>query len=220
MSRRASRALRYGMLTLALLLAVTARVVVESRSAWSFGEAARESGDLRAAIFHYRTSARWYAPLSPWPVRSLEALLDIGRKAESRGDDLVALEAYDAVRSATLGARSFYTPHEGYLRQANERLPAVMARAREVHPAGPRSTPADRPELEARFASDLQRDHAPAALPSVIAVLAFLGWVGVMVAGIWRSLPDEVGLRRGVALRWGAASAGLFGLWLSSLALV
>lgn len=211
---------RWGLLVGIVLLAVLVRVAVESRAAFVQGASARAEGDVEGAIFHFRASARFYAPMLPWPEEALDELLDIGRRAEERGDYVLALSAYDAVRAGTMGARSFYTPHADKLEAANARLPEVMARAREVHPTGPRSKPEDRPALEERFARAVATDHAPDPLLSTLAVLAFLGFVVSLLLGVWRSLPDEGVFLRRAALRWSLAAAGCFSAWLVLLAWV
>ena len=220
MSPAARRALVRTVAVVAVVLGgMTARALVESRAELVAGTTDLAAGDTDGAIFHLRSAGRWDTPGNPWSADAVAALLALGADAEAHDQWLVALEAYDAVRAASLGARSFYTPHAAALATANERLPAVMARAREIHPVGPRSTPEQRPELEARFRADLAKDRSPAPVPATLAVLCFAGWIGAMAAGIWRSIPDSGPLRRATAARWGGAALVLLAAWLGFLAM-
>ena len=221
MGRAAMRraVVRVALVALVVVGAMAVRALVESRAELAAGQAALQRGDEAAAVFHLRSAGRWVAPLNPWSAQAVQELLALGAAAEEREDWLAALDSYDAVRAASLGARSFYTPHADALAVANERLPSVMARAREVHPTGPRSGPEDRPALEARFREDVARDRSPKPLPATLAVLCFAAWIGAMTLGIWRSVPDAGPVRRTAALRWSAASAVLFAAWLTFLAL-
>ncbi|GMV38542.1 MAG: hypothetical protein AMXMBFR64_02580 [Myxococcales bacterium] len=209
---------RVALVALVVVAAMAARALVESHAALDAGRAALLRGDHPAALFHLRSAGRWVTPGNPWAADAVAELMALGAAAEQREDWLLALEAYDAVRAASLGARSFYTPHAAALAAANERLPAVLARAREVHPTGPRSSSEDRPALEARFREDVARDRSPKPVPATVAVLCFAAWIAAMATGVWRSVPGDGPVRRATALRWAAASAALFAAWLALLA--
>lgn len=234
-----SGASRWVVVVAVVLLTIVLRVGVESSTSFSRGEEAQAAGDLDAAVFHYRTAAQWYAPGAPWPRAALENLLAIGalsekaceecpRPCDSKGVSgcetpacsacVFAVHVHDSVRAGILGARSFYTPHADLLEEANARFPGVLARAREVHPNGPRSTPAEREALTARFAERVNVDHAPDPLLASISSLAFLAWIAAMLMAIWRGWPEAGRLSLPALIRWGSVSLVAFATWAWTLA--
>ena len=218
---------------------ITLRVCVESSTALSRGEEAQASDDLEAAVFHYRSAAQWYAPGAPWPRTALENLLEIASLSEKACEEcprpcdvdgvagcetpacsacVFAVHVHDSARAGILGARSFYTPHSDLLMRVNERFPGALARAREVHPNGPRSTPEQREALTARFAKRVAVDHGPDPLLASISSLAFLAWIIAMCLGIWRGWPEAGRVSRPALVRWGGISALAFATWVWTLA--
>ncbi|HMI92693.1 MAG TPA: hypothetical protein VK509_15060, partial [Polyangiales bacterium] len=103
------------------------RVVTSSASELRAGDGYRARGELEAALIHYRRSARWYAPGSPYHVEALGRLGQIGADAEQKGDVDLALAAYRAIRAAIMSTRSFYVPEAERLRAADERIAVLMA---------------------------------------------------------------------------------------------
>ncbi len=59
-----------------------------------------------AAVAHARAAAEASVPGSPWAGRGFRRLEWIGHEAEVRGDDVTALLAYGAIRTAALATRS------------------------------------------------------------------------------------------------------------------
>ncbi len=222
-----------------ILLTIVLRVGVESSTALSRGEEAQAAGDLDAAVFHYRSAAQWYAPGAPWPRAALENLLEVASLSEKACEDcprpcdaegvsgcetpacsacVFAVHVHDSARAGILGARSFYTPHSDLLEQVNARFPGVLARAREVHPNGPRSTPDQRAEWTRKFAERMAVDHAPDPLLASISSLAFLAWIIAMCMAIWRGWPQAGRLNSSALVRWGGVSLVAFVTWAWTLA--
>ena len=209
--------------TLAVLSAITGRVVCSSRAEWIAGrgaevralgqaDAAARGAGLDDAVVHYRRAARWYAPGSGYVTRSLDALARLGAAAERQGDLPRALEAHRAVRSAILGARSFYTPHRDRLAAANGAIARLSAAVQ-----GEKQGAEARARLEAWHLAALRRDTAPAVGWSVLAVLAFLGWVSAAFVFIYRAITPDDRLLTRPALIWGAVILACLLLWLLGL---
>jgi hypothetical protein len=209
--------------TLAVLAAITGRVVCSSRAEWTEGraeearalrqgDAARRAEALEAAIVHYRRAVRWYAPGNAYGVRALDALERIGRRAERQGDMPTALSAYRAIRSAILGARSVYTPHAERLGPANQRIAKLSAALQ----ASEQRT-VDPGQLEAWHLAQLRKDTAPSVGWSVLAVLAFLGWVAGAFLFVYRAITPDDRLVPRQALIWGGVILGNLLLWLLGL---
>lgn len=209
--------------TLAVLSAITGRVVCSSRSEWLAGrdaerralgqaDAAARGAGLDDALVHYRRAARWYAPGSGYVARSLDALARLGALAERQGDLPRALEAHRAIRSAILGARSFYTPHADRLAAANRHLARLSAAVQ-----GEKQGAEARAKLEAWHLAALRRDTAPSVGWSVLAVLGFLGWVSAAFVFIYRAITPEDQLLNRPALIWGGVILVCLLLWLLGL---
>ena len=209
--------------TLAVLSAITGRVVCSSRSEWLAGhgaerralgqaDAAARSAGLDEAVIHYRRAARWYAPGSGYVTRSLDALARIGTAAEQQGDLARALDAHRAIRSAILGARSVYTPHADRLAQANGRIARLSAAVQ-----GEKQSAEARAKLEAWHLTALRQDTAPAVGWSVLAVLAFLGWVSAAFVFIYRAITPDDRLLVRPALIWGGVILVCLLLWVLGL---
>jgi hypothetical protein len=194
---------------------VAVRVVTSSRAELHAGDALRAAGDLDAAIPHYRRAARWYAPLSPYPVEAIESLAAIARDAEAAGERPRALAAWRAIRAAILSTRSAYVPHEDALRAADRRIAALMA-AEEPPPIEAELSARER---ERHYLSLLERPPGPSRGWSALALLGFFLWVAAAFAFSHRAIDPDDRLVRREALRFSALWAVGFGLFCLGLAL-
>lgn len=218
-----------------------ARVAVESGASYNRGLEAEEAGDSEEALFHFRAAAQWYLPGLPTNESALDHMEAIGAQAQkdceacppgcgSEGamscvekpcsQCVFALQVYDSIRSAILGTRSFYTPHKDRLERVNTVLVDVMSRARESHPNGPRTSEKDRETQRAFYQERLARDYAPDPFWSLLASIAFLGWIAGLFLAIWRGMPSGDEMDAGAMTRWGLGAAGFFALWIMSLFLL
>ncbi len=219
MSPAATRRLRLatrGLTVVAVFLAVLAvRVVVASRGELEAGDALVARGQVDAAIAHYRRAARWYAPLSPYPLEALEALARIGAAAEAEGNPARALAAWRSVRAAILSTRSTYVPHRERLATADRRIAALMA-AGEPPPIDAELTPEER---ERAYLVLLERAPGPSLLWSLAAIAGFACWVGAAFAFSHRAIDADDRLVRAEAVRWSALWAVGFSVFCVGLAL-
>ncbi|MBC7172552.1 MAG: hypothetical protein H5U40_09010 [Polyangiaceae bacterium] len=214
-----ARSLRFSIRALTALavffFVLTARVVIASRSELAKGDALAASGNVDAAIAHYRRAARWYAPLSPYSTEALEELARIGRWSEQKGDTERALSAWRSVRAAILATRSTYVPHEERLELADRRIAALMA-AGDPPPIDSELTAVERER--AHFAL-LEKRPGPRVGFGLAAVAGFFVWVFAAFAFSHRAIDVDDRLVRPVAVRWALVWAGGFALFCCGLAL-
>ena len=182
-----------------LLAVVVVRVVVSSRSELAKGVALEQGHDVDAAIVHYRRAARWYAPLSPYPVAALAHLERIGAAAERDADVDRALGAYRAMRGAILSTRSFYTPTPDRLERANQRIARLMSEL----PAPPIDAGKSPDELYREHLALLSASPRPKLLFALMALFGFGLWVGGAFTFASRGIDEDDRLVRPLALRWG-----------------
>ncbi len=171
-----------GFVLLCLLLPVT-RVVWSSHSELRAGDRASSPTEQ---IFHYGLAARLYAPGNPYSEQALARLTDEGRKG-SRSPE--ALAAWQAVRSALLSTRSFYTPHPALLAEANEQLAQLWAAQDDPR----RGTLAER---QAWHRDRLALDEAPQVSWTLLALLGLVTWVGAGFYFFSRALDGNERIRR------------------------
>jgi hypothetical protein len=189
------------------------RVLVTARQAIIRAEESLAAGRPDDALFHYRRAAHAYAPLNPWNSLAYDRLWQMGRKAELTGDQDGALQAYRAIRSAILAARSLYTPHAGRLEEVDGRIARLMAR----QPAP--AIDADKSEAQRMHEHlDLLRSTPePDPFWSLVLVLGFASWVGAAACFIVLGLTRDLAIRRVPALASAAAFVVGMGLWLAGL---
>lgn len=195
--RRGSR----GAAVFGVLLAVlVVRVVSASAEELGEGDRLREAGDLDAAIVHYRRSARWYAPASPYPVEALTRLAEIGGAAEEADETSRALSAYRAIRASIMSTRSFYTPHAERLEAANDRIATLMA-SLPPPPIDAGKTPA---QLREEHLALLTQDRRPDLGWTVVLLFGFFAWVAGAFAFASKAIDEEDRIQKKPALRYGA----------------
>jgi hypothetical protein len=196
-----------------ILGAVYARVLVMARSSLVRAERSLEDGRMDDALFHFSRAAHAYAPLNPWNDRAHDRLWQIGRKAELGGDVDRALQAYRAIRSSILAARSFYTPHHERLDEANDRIARLMAR--QTPPAADRMRSESKRMLEHM---ELLRDAPqPDPLWSVLMLVGLAAWISACACFIVFGLTRELAVRRAPALASAAAFLAGLALWLAGM---
>ncbi len=199
-----------------VLVAVTVvRAVTESRTELRTAEKALESGDVEAAIVHFRRSARWYAPASPYPPRALAGLAQIARNAESEGDVHRALRAWRSIRGSILSTRSWYTPHVDRLEVANARIADLMAGL----PPPPIDAGKSLAQLRAEHFALLEKTPRPHVGWTLVLLLGFFSWVGGAFAFASCAIDHEDRLVRSQATRWGLVVLCGFGLFVLGMSL-
>lgn len=183
-----------------LLAVLVVRVVTASSQELDEGDRLLEAGDVDAAIVHYRRSARWYAPASPYPVDALARLAELGGAAEEAGETSRALSAYRAIRASIMSTRSFYTPHPEQLEAANDRIATLMA-SLPPPPIDAGKTPA---QLREEHLALLTQDRRPDLGWTLVLLFGFFAWVAGAFAFASRAIDEEDRLRKKPALRYGA----------------
>ena len=215
-AKLAHKALQGFVLLAGLFLLIGARVVLSARAELREAEGLLALQDRDAAIVHLRRAARWYAPLSPYHVRALEHLRELGRAAEQAGEGELALSAYRALRGAILATRSTYVPERAQLEAANERIAALMAKQ---EPPGMDADKSEHQRYEEHLAL-LTPIPGPDVFWSCVLLLGFLSWVGAAFALSIRGLDSEDRWVPRELKRWGGLIAVGFSLFVLGMALV
>lgn len=210
------RVLQGLLLAAALFALITARVVISARAELHEAERLLADDDRDAAIVHLRRAARWYAPLSPYHVRALEHLRELGRAAEQAGDTERALSAYRALRGAILATRSTYVPERPQLEAANRRIALLMAKQ-------------ERPGMDAgKSEQRLYEEHlallspipGPSVFWSCVLLFGFVCWTSAAFALSMRGLDDEERWVPRELKRWGGLIGVGFSLFLLGMVLL
>lgn len=184
MKGKAGRLIIITILCAALLFGlVILRVWLDARRELKSAELAEFKGDLWEAVLHYRLAISAYLPFASYPSRAAQKLSEIAKKAEERGDTLLALEAHHAIRSGFLSARSFYTPKKEWIEKSEVEIVRLLIARGE-----PQKIYGDVPsnELEKLIRQDLNRYKSPNHLLSLAAVLALIGWAVFAGAGVFQ----------------------------------
>jgi hypothetical protein len=156
-------------IVVAVLAALSIRVVVAGRGALADGDDWMLRGKPIEATGAYETAARWYLPLAPHVDEAYAKL----RALAGNPDPAVQLAAWRAIRSAALATTHVSTPHAADLADAD----AAIARleARQPGAASPASTTAAR---EAWYKDRLERPTRPGRGPAILAAIGVLVWLG------------------------------------------
>jgi hypothetical protein len=183
-------------------LLVGVRVSFESAAAFEAGALAERAGEVDAALAHYRRAARWYAPLSPYPPRALDALAATAGAAERAGDRALALRAWRSVHASIRAARSVYDPFADRLSVADARIALLVA---EEEPP-PIEAGQSRAARARAYEAALAAPPGPEQGYALLALVGFFGWVLTGFAFGRHAVDREDRFVRPVALR-------LTGIW-------
>jgi len=189
--RRSAMALVLVVLTLG---ALTARVIVDGEQALASSDEAFDRGDVRSATVHARRAAVLYAPGAPHIEPAYRRLIAIATGAEAAGQTELAIQAWQAVRSAALETRHVWIPREEELRRANqnlERLQLLAGRSPEERKAAARAA-----------AREIERDDAPQAPWITLLAAGFLLAMAGFTVIAWRGVTPDGDLVAG-AMRTG-----------------
>lgn len=199
---------------IAALGIVVARLLIDSAAALRAADAAAAEGGSREAIRRYLEAAQLYVPGSPFVRAAVERLDGIAVSAEQAGDVETARRALAALRAASLGTRSFFTPSGERLAGVDRRLARLDAEAE----ARFRGKPVG-PERVAFYAERLGRRPGPSLALSLLALAGFGVWLAAAAAFIARGLDGKLRLRARPALACGAVFAVGFTVFLVALRL-
>jgi hypothetical protein len=183
----------------------TARVVVAGEAELAASTRALESGDAHEAAVRARAAALWYAPGAPHVAVAYGRLMAIGREAEKRKLDDVALFSYRAVTTASTSTRWAITPHQTDANEARTAIARIEGRSGERPPdrvTDPKEA-MERAQLEALAVDQAARPAWVAGLAvSFLVLLSGLGWV-------WARAFDESGRLDWARARVATGIAGL-----------
>ena len=210
------RALQMLVALAGLVTLISARVVISARQELSEGEQLLAANDRDGAIVHLRRAARWYAPLSPYHVRALTRLAEIGQAAERAGDVEIALSAYRAVRGEILATRSTYVPELARLEAANRRIATLMSK----QPAPGMDAGKSEKQLFDEHLALLTPIPGPNVFWSCVLLLGFVCWVASAFALSVRAIDDEDRWVVSELRRWGGMIGLGFGLFVLGMVLV
>jgi hypothetical protein len=190
-------------------------VAYNSRQDFALGEDAYAHGEYKRAITHYERTIKWYTPLSTVVQRAIERLWQLGTEAEARGEFVLALEAYQTLRSSLYAVQSFYIPYQSWIPKSEARIAPLLARTK----AGAEHNEDKLAQDTARFTMQLQRHVGPHLGWSILTEIGFLGWVGATVGLIWYVVDEAGHFARRQGLLWGSLMAVFFALWLIGMRL-
>jgi hypothetical protein len=181
-----------GAIVVAVLAALSIRIVVEGRSALGDGDDWMLRGKPIEAAGAYEIAARWYLPLAPHVDDAYAKL----KKLAASDDPTVQLAAWRAIRSAARATAGLWTPHAADLADANTAI--ARLEARQPGAASPGNTTAAR---EAWYRDRLARDTGASHGAAIVAAIGVLIWLGGAFALVQAS--------SGKLLRAGIMLAGL-----------
>jgi hypothetical protein len=197
------------------LFSIFLKVFVCAHQEWEDGKTALQRKQPDQAILHFARAIHWYTPGNAAVKESIEELWQIGTQAEERGDEGLALDALQNLRSSLYSARSFYTPHMHWIKACDEHIAAILARRE-----GARIPDSDKIGLQARktsFLNVLRKPTEPHVFWSFILEVGFVGWVGSTVAFILRVFAGEQGFQPRRAFFWGALVASFYACWIAGM---
>lgn len=204
----------YALTGLIMLFMIVLRVLVGTLTAYQAAEEQRLGGHLDEAVVQYERAIHWYLPMNPWGEKAAEALRVLGIEAEAKGDDALAMSAWEAVRGAIYATRSFYTPMPERLAEANQHIAQLMLRV----PGGRWPDPSLSPEARHKVAMErLNLELAPHPGWSFLAVTGFLGWVSAAAGFFLRSFSAEGHFLAQPGRQWGLGIVIGYACWIVGL---
>ncbi|MBT9559041.1 MAG: hypothetical protein IV100_23620 [Myxococcales bacterium] len=193
----------YLVVALVALGALWLKVRLEAGQSLAEAQAIEAEGDALLAIAVYKDAVSWYSPGSGPVDDAVARLLAFSR------DDVAperALAAARALRGAIFAIRSTWSPYSEHLPELNDRIARLMTRGMA-------------PEHEARHRALLERDHAPALGWSLLAVFAFVAWVGCLFGLATRGFDEDGAFSVTRSRYWLLGFALTAMLWMVGLAL-
>lgn len=176
-------------IVVAVLAALSIRVVVAGRGALADGDDWMLRGKPIEAIGAYETAARWYLPFAPHVDDAYAKL----RALAGDKDPEVQLAAWRAIRSAAHATAGLWTPHAGDLADADAAIAKLEAREPGAAVAGPTTD-----AREAWYKDRLARATRPGRGPAILAAFGVLVWLAGAIA-LARASSGKL-LRAGVML--------------------
>lgn len=204
--------LKAALIILFLLSLLVGYIAIQGYREYREAEGAKAEGDLSAAITHYQRSIKWYLPGVFYVAKAAEGLWQLGMEAETKGDKIMALMAYQELRSGFYAARSFYTPGTDWIERCNQKIAALMAEweASSSQRRGHDSMEA----LRRKHLDILSRKERPDYFWSIVLEVGFFGWLGATIGFIVQVFQGEKGFNSRRALGWGTLFLVSYFLWI------
>ncbi len=172
-------------MTLSMLVG---RGLFEGRAAMRRAVENDAKGDVEGAIAHAMRATKWYVPLAGHPREGYDLLRVIARRAESSGDVDTALIAWQAIRAGARATRSFFTPFEDRLLEADQQIAFLLA----SKPAPGLDRDKPREKLLEEHRQLLARDERPSAAATLSLWVGLAVWIfgGYRLGGAIPELSD------------------------------
>ena len=196
---------------LIMIIMVFIKVYSGSIKEYEKGEKSFGKGDMEASIVYYQRSIQWYTTFNKYVSGSVERLWEIGNKAEKKGEDNLALKAYQDLRSSLYSVRSFYTPYSEWIERCNDKISSLVAKKEPYSKAQRGKTFGQRKTESLKI---LKKDYAPNVFWSILLEIGFIGWIGCAIGFIFRVFTGEKGFDGRRALLWGGLIIIFYALWI------
>lgn len=157
---------------LAVVTAISVRVVSESRAELALAEAHHAAGDHRRATDHYRRTLRWSFPWSPFKSAAVLGLESLAKEREAEGDRPSALLAWRSLLGGLSSARFLYASRDPAAERAKDEIARLLSVGAPIIDANvsPEERAADHRHL-------LDQRIAPAPLWGTFLLLGFSAWL-------------------------------------------
>jgi hypothetical protein len=196
------------------LLLVLAKVTINARREYQEGDNFFRSKNYKQAIIHFTRSIHWYSPGNKAVTNSIRALWKIGINAETQGDIILALDAFQSITSSLYSARSFYTPHQEWIAKCDDRIASIRAKQNENRPQNQGISFEERKEEALKL---LKIKTEPNVFWSIIVEIGFLGWIGCAIGFILRVFTGNKGFNVNRAFFWGFLIIFFYAVWIAGM---
>jgi hypothetical protein len=199
---------------LLFLLLVGGKVYLNAQHEYQKGEIALKNKDYKQAITSFNRSIHWYTPGSKPVKNSIHALWEIGIQAEQRGDQALALEAFQVLSSSLYSLRSFYLPYSEWISKCEERIAMIRTFQEEKRNPNPKLT---REKQKEEIRKILRMHTGPDVVWSIMVTIGFLGWIGSTIGLILQAFRGEKRTKIKPTLFWVILIITFYSLWIISM---
>ena len=200
-------------LAVIIITSLMVKVYLHSAAEYKTALSLEKSDSNKQALDHYDRALRWYLPLNPYSLKSLEAMWKMGARLEKEGEKNLSLQAYRSARDAIQSIRSFYTPYSGWLARLNDKIATIEASIETYSKED--TSPAERKKAAL---TRLEIDRGPSVGWSVVTEIGFVGWVLCAVGLAFAVNTVLKGRNSRRPLTWGLLLTLFFVLWLVGMA--
>lgn len=210
---------KYYILTaLFVFIIFTLRIYIDSYNHLKEAELALSSQKYDQAIYHLGRSARSYFITNDIAKKSLFKLQEIAIWAENeqnakkydqqRDSNLLALSAYQEIRTSCLSLRGFFIPHDDILLNANKKI---------AHIQSSNNSGDSRSEKEKKFLSLLAKIEDPSPFWSMISSLSFISWVVFGIISCIKGFDSNGNIIKSKVKIFGILTVASYFVWISGM---